>query len=72
MANETLQQKLDAITFKNSQVKKIKAVQEGREKLKNSLGRYKRRVAEGPRVQGLETIKNTLGRQNMKPLDTTP
>ena len=72
MPNETLQQKLDAITFKNSQAQKIKAVQEGRERLKNSLGRYKKRVAQTPSVQGLQTIKNTLGRQNMKQLDTTP
>ena len=73
MANETLQQKLDAITFKNSQAEKIIAVQEGREKLKNSLGRNKQKaVASTPKVQGLETLKNTLGRQNMKALDTTP
>jgi hypothetical protein len=73
MANETLQQKLDAITFKNSQAEKIKAVQEGRERLKNSLGRNKQRaVASTPKIQGLETLKNTLGRQNMKALDTTP
>ena len=72
MAKETLQQKLDAITFKNSQAEKIKAVQEGRERLKNSLGRNKKRVASTPTVQGLQTLKNTLGRQNMKSLDTTP
>jgi hypothetical protein len=71
--NKTLQEQLDAITFKNAQVQKIKAMQEGTDKLKNSLGRNKQRViASAPRVQGLETIKNTLGRQNMKSLDTTP
>lgn len=64
MPNETLQQKLDAITFKNSQAKKIKAVQEGSERLKESLGRNKKRVAKAPTpsLQGLQTLKNTLGK----------
>ena len=31
----TLQQQLDAITFKNAQVEKIKAMQEGKERLKD-------------------------------------
>lgn len=71
--NKTLQEQLDAITFKNSQAQKIKAIQEGREKLKNSLGRNRpTNVAATPTLQGLQTIKNTLGRQNMKALDTTP
>jgi hypothetical protein len=71
--NKTLQEKLDAITFKNDQVQKIKAVQEGKQRLKDSLGRNKQRTtAATPTLQGLQTIKNTLGRQNMKSLDTTP
>ena len=70
---ETLQETLDAITFKNEQVRKIKAIQEGKEKLKDRLGRNKQRViASTPTLQGLQRIKNTLGRQNMKSLDTTP
>jgi len=70
---KTLSEQLDAINFKNSQVQKIRAIQEGKEKLKNSLGRNKKRViASAPTLQGLETLKNTLGRQNMKALDTTP
>lgn len=63
MAKETLQQKLDAITFKNSQAEKIKAMQEGRDKLKNSLGRNKRVAkAPTPSLQGIQTLKNTLGK----------
>ena len=38
---ETLQETLDAITFKNEQARKIKAIQEGKEKLKDRLGRNK-------------------------------
>ena len=38
---ETLQETLDAITFKNEQARKIKAIQEGKEKLKDRLGRKK-------------------------------
>jgi len=71
--NKTLGEQLDAITFKNEQVQKIKAIQEGKERLKESLGRNKRRtIAAAPTLQGLQKLKNTLGRQNMKSLDTTP
>lgn len=64
---KTLSEQLDAINFKNSQVQKIRAIQEGKEKLKNSLGRNKKRVmASPPTLQGLETLGNTLGRQNVK------
>jgi hypothetical protein len=31
----SLQQKLDAITFKNAQAEKIKSIQEGKERLKD-------------------------------------
>lgn len=65
--NKTLQEQLDAITFKNDQVQKIRAVQEGKQRLKDSLGRNKKRItAVTPTLQGLQTLKNTLGRQNMK------
>lgn len=68
---ETLQETLDAITFKNEQARKIKAIQEGKERLKNSLGRNKQRAtAATSTLQGLQRIKNTLGRQYMKSLDT--
>ena len=71
--NKTLQEQLNAITFKNDQVQKIKAIQEGKERLKDSLGRNKQRATPNtPMPQGLQTLKNTLGRQNMKALDTTP
>jgi hypothetical protein len=71
--NKTLSEQLDAITFRNDQVQKIKAVQQGTQRLKDSLGRNKQRtIAQTPTLQGLQTIKNTLGRQNMKALDTTP
>jgi hypothetical protein len=69
--NKTLREQLDAITFKNDQVRKIRAMQEGKERLKNSLGRNKQRAtAATPTLQGLQRLKNTLGRQNMKSLDT--
>jgi hypothetical protein len=68
---QTLQQKLDAVTFKNSQAEKIKAIQEGKEKLKERMGRNKkryisstegignfnRRVSAAGRMSGLQTLK---------------
>ena len=54
----TLQQKLDAITFNNEQAKKIKAIQEGKQKLKDSMGRNKKNiVAQAPRIKGLQTLQ---------------
>ena len=61
---ETLQQKLDAITFKNDQAEKIKAIQEGKQKLKDRLGRNReRRVSAAGRINGLQTLSNSLGNQ---------
>jgi hypothetical protein len=66
----TLQQQLDAINFKNAQAEKIKAIQEGKERLKDNLGRNKkryisstegsgsayRRVGAAGRIKGLQTL----------------
>ena len=66
----TIQQQLDAITFKNAQVEKIKAMQEGKERLKDRLGRNKKRyisstegmgsasrqVSAAGRIKGLQTL----------------
>jgi hypothetical protein len=66
----TLQQQLDAINFKNAQAEKIKAIQEGKERLKDRLGRNKKRyissidgigganrqVSAAGRIKGLQTL----------------
>lgn len=66
----SLQQKLDAITFKNAQAEKIKSIQEGTERLKDNLGRNKKKYqAAVGRVQGLQGLQgmgNTLGNQFTK------
>ena len=60
----SLQQQLDAITFKNSQAEKIKAMQEGKQKLKDRMGRNReRRVSAAGRISGLQTLNNSLGNQ---------
>lgn len=64
---QTLQQQLDAITFKNEQAQKIKAVQEGKQRLKDNLGRNKqrfvsttdnisKRISSAGKVAGLQTL----------------
>jgi hypothetical protein len=61
---QTLQQQLDAITFKNEQAQKIKAIQEGKQKLKDRMGRNReRRVSSAGRISGLQTLNNSLGNQ---------
>lgn len=51
---KTLKSKLDEITFKNEQAKKIAAIQAGKEKLKDKLGsNRKRRISASTRVSGM-------------------
>lgn len=81
MATEKLEPKkkslqeqiLDAITFKNAQAEKIKAIQEGKQKLKDNLGRNKKKYESSTgRVQGLQGLQgigNTLGKQFTKSTD---
>jgi hypothetical protein len=54
----TLQETLDAITFKNEQARKIKAIQEGKEKLKDRIGRNKNtKQSSFSRIKGLQGLQ---------------
>ena len=56
-AKKTLTETLNDINFKNAQVQKIQAMQEGKEKLKDRMGRNKaRRVSAAGRIKGLQTL----------------
>ena len=64
MANEktepvkqTLRDTLDAITFKNEQFRKVKAMQEDKEKLKDSIGKRPRRVSSATQIKGLQGLQ---------------
>lgn len=51
---KSLRSEFDAITFKNEQAKKIRAVQDGKEKLKDNLSsNRKRRVSSSSRLSGM-------------------
>lgn len=51
---KSLRSELDMITFKNEQAKKIKAIQAGKEKLKDNLSKNReRRVGASSRISGL-------------------
>lgn len=55
---KSLRSKIDAITFKNEQAKKIAAIQKGKEKLKNNLAsNRKRRVGAASRISGLGKLQ---------------
>lgn len=55
---KSLRSKIDAITFKNDQAKKIAAIQKGKEKLKNNLAsNRKRRVGAASRISGLGKLQ---------------
>jgi len=56
-AKKTLAQTLNDINFKNQQVQKIKAMQQGRERLKDNLGRNKAtKVSAASKIKGLQTL----------------
>jgi hypothetical protein len=65
MAKNELQDNLDNIAFKNSQIEKIKNLQEGKEKLKDSLGREKAKVASAAKLKGLQGLQE-LGSSVLK------
>lgn len=51
---KSLRGELDSITFKNEQARKIRAVQAGKEKLKDSLAKNRqRRVSSASRITGM-------------------
>jgi hypothetical protein len=57
MAKNELQETLDGITFKNSQVQKIREIQEGKSKVKDSVGRAKQRVSSSSKIKGLQGLQ---------------
>jgi hypothetical protein len=62
----TLQETLDAITFKNEQARKIKAIQEGKEKLKDRLGRNKNtKQSSFTLIKGLQNLQNLQGLKSL-------
>jgi len=76
LSKEGLKDKLDDVTFKNESIARINALQSDNDKLKNYIGRKNaasetRQAGAAQRIQGLQVLKNTLGRQNMRSLDTT-
>jgi hypothetical protein len=66
---KTLKERLDEIGAKNDQIKMIADLQTENANLKDQIGRRKKTSREpsaAGRIQGLQTIKNTLGRQFMR------
>lgn len=63
MANEkSLSQRLNDINFSNSQIPLVTNLQEAKKK----MGRGSKRTQSSTKIQGLQTLKNTLGTQYMK------
>ena len=64
-----IKERLDAVGAKNNQIKMIADLQAENANLKDQIGRRKKTSREpsaAGRIQGLQTIKNTLGRQFMR------
>lgn len=55
---KSLRQELDAITFKNKQAEDIAAMQAGKQKLKDKLGKNReRRVSSSGKISGLGKLE---------------
>lgn len=55
---KTLKEEIDAITFNNKQARDIRMIQEGKQKLKDKLGRNKeRRVSSAGKIKGLQGLQ---------------
>lgn len=64
---ESVAQQLDAIAAKNSQIIAVRKMQEGKEKLKDKIGRKPSSTESGIQgLQGLASLKNTLGTQKLE------
>lgn len=57
MAKNELQDKLDEISFKNSQIQKIRNLQLEKEKVKDNLGRHKSKVASASKLKGVQGLQ---------------
>ncbi len=63
----TLQQDLDAISFRNEAISKINDLQNENIKLKDMMGRNKKSPAQSEvNIYGLRGLEGNLGRQFMK------
>jgi len=68
MAKINVQDRLNAIGAKNTQIEKVRQLQDENYKLKQQMGRSKKgsRQSLASRIPGLQTLKNTLGKQFTK------
>lgn len=66
-SKETLQDKLDKISFKNKEIADIRKLQTENAKLKDAIGRKESvtRQSSVGSIQGLQRLRNTLGTQNI-------
>jgi hypothetical protein len=65
---KSLAQQMNDINFKNESISKIRQLQDENTKLKDKMGRSAgtKRVSSATRISGLQTLKNTLGKQFSK------
>jgi hypothetical protein len=65
MAKINVQDRLNAIGAKNTQIEKVRQLQEENYKLKQQMGKSKKgsRQRLSSRIPGLQTLRNTLGKQ---------
>lgn len=64
-SKETTEKNEDEMSFKNSAIKTINSLMSENKKLRDSMGKSKktRKESAASRIQGLQTLKNTLGTQ---------
>ena len=63
---QSIRDTLDSLTFKNDQVKRVQAIQAGKEKVRDRIGRNKERRISSAGRTSLQTLNSSLGTQFKK------
>lgn len=63
---QSIRDTLDSLTFKNDQVKRVQAIQAGKEKVRDRIGRNKERRISAAGRTSLQTLNSSLGNQFKK------
>lgn len=63
---QSIRDTLDSLTFKNEQAKRVQAIQAGKEKVRDRIGRNKERRVSAAGRTSLQTLNSSLGNQFKK------
>jgi hypothetical protein len=60
---QSIKETLDSLNFRNDQAARVQAMQSGKEKMRDRIGRNKQRRISGAGRTSLQTLNSSLGNQ---------